>query len=330
MRLAIPLLSASKSFAAAIVLGLAATGAATAQGSYPSKPVTFVVPYSAGGSTDLSARTLAKLAGDILGQPISVVNKPGAAGAVGLGEVAKSAPDGYTIGIFNAITNAIVPHMRKVPYDPIDGFEPIVIYGGYQSFVAVQKDKPWKTLDELVAYAKANPKALTVGVSGVGSSTHLGVARLMSDSKATVTFVPFGGGAPTTTALLGGHVAVAAVSSEVLPHVQTGAVRLLTVLQDVRLPEYPDLKSVRQLGYNWDINSWVGVAAPKGTDPAALEKLRAAFMQAASSDEFKAQMKALTLLHYAEGPETAKRWIRQSHEELGAVVKELKIGLYAQ
>ena len=320
--------SVTKSIAASLLLVIA--GAATAADAFPIKPITFIIPYSAGGSTDISARILAQLSADILGQPITVVNKPGAAGAVGLGELAKAAPDGYTIGILNAITNAIVPHMRKVPYDPINGFEPIVIYGGYQSFVSVQKDKPWKTLAELIDYAKANPGAVTVGVSGIGSSTHLGVARLMSDSKAKVTFVPFGGGAPTTAALLGGHVAVAAVSSEVLPHVKSGDVRLLTVLQDVKLPEYPDLKNVRELGYDWDINSWVGVAAPKGTDAAALTKLQDAFMRAASSEEFKTKMKELTLLHYAAGPETAKEWIRKSYTEFGAVVKELKIGLYTE
>jgi tripartite-type tricarboxylate transporter receptor subunit TctC len=319
-----------------ILMSIAAMGLGTLIGGqamadiYPSKQITYIVPYNAGGSTDLSARTLAKLAGEILGQPIVVINKPGAAGSVGLAEVGKAAPDGYTIGTFNAITNAIVPHMRKVPYDPVNDFAPIYIYGGYNSFVAVQKDKPWNTLAELLDFAKKNPKALTVGVSGIGSSTHLGIARLMAENKAEVTFVPFGGGAPTTASLLGGHIAVAGVSTSVLPHVRSGKVRLLTVLQNTKLKEFPELKNLRELGYGWDVNSWVGVAAPKGLDPAVAKKLQDAFAKAANSAEFKKRMADLSLIHYTVGPTKAIDWIKASHSEFGQVVKDLKIGLYAK
>jgi len=314
---------------AALGLGSLISGSVLAD-TFPSKQITFIVPYNAGGSTDTSARTLVKLASDILGQPIVVINKPGAAGSIGLAEVGKAAPDGYTIGTFNAITNAIVPHMRKVPYDPVNDFMPIVIYGGYNSFVAVQKDKPWHTLADLIDFAKKNPKALTVGVSGIGSSTHLGVARLMADNKAQVTFVPFGGGAPTTASLLGGHIAVAGVSSSVLPHVRAGKVRLLTVLQNTKLDEFPELKNLRELGYSWDVNSWVGVAAPKGLDPAVAEKLQDAFAKAANSEEFKKRMADLSLIHYSVGPEKSMEWIKASNAEFGQVVKDLKIGLYSE
>lgn len=304
--------------------------AAMAESDFPNKPITYILPYAAGGTTDLGARALAKIAEADLGQPITVVNTPGAAGSVGLAQLAKSAPDGYTISTFNAITTGIEPHMRKVPFDPLNDFSPIVIYGGYNSFVAVSDDKPWRSLAEVIDFAKKNPKVLTVGVSGIGSSTHLGVARLMSENEATVTFVPFGGGAPTTSAMLGGHIDVAAVSSEVVPHVMAGKARLLTILQNTKLSRFPDLKNIRELGYDWDVNSWVGVAGPKGMDPDAFKKLQDAFLKAAKTDEFKQRMADLALAHYAIGPEESAEWVKQSHAEFGQVVKDLQIGLYAK
>jgi tripartite-type tricarboxylate transporter receptor subunit TctC len=311
---------------AAAVVG----SAAMAESDFPSKPITYILPYAAGGTTDLGARALAKIAEADLGQPITVVNTPGAAGSVGLAQLARSVPDGYTIGTFNAITTGIEPHMRKVPFAPLNDFSPIVIYGGYNSFVAVSNDKPWRSLAEVIDFAKQNPGVLTVGVSGIGSSTHLGVARLMSENKATVTFVPFGGGAPTVSAMLGGHIDVAAVSSEVVPHVKAGKARLLTVLQNTTLAQFPDLENIRELGYDWDVNSWVGVAGPEGMDPDALETLRNAFLKAAETDEFKQRMADLALAHYAVGPEESAKWVKQSHAEFGQVVKDLQIGLYAK
>ena len=267
---------------------------------------------------------------DPVGQVPQVSHGVFAAGSVGLAQLATSAPDGYTIGTFSAITTGIEPHMRKVPFDPLNDFSPIVIYGGYNSFVAVSNDKPWRSLAEVIDFAKQNPGVLTVGVSGIGSSTHLGVARLMSENKATVTFVPFGGGAPTTSAMLGGHIDVAAVSGEVVPHVKAGKARLLTILQNTKLSQFPDLKNIRELGYDWDVTSWVGVAGPKGVDPDAFQKLQDAFLTAAETAEFKQRMADLALAHYAVGPEESAKWVQQSHAEFGQVVKDLQIGLYAE
>lgn len=313
-----------------VPITVASVSSASAAEDFPTKPISFIVPYSAGGSTDVSARILSERASAILGQPITIINRPGAAGAVGLAELARAPADGYTIGTFNAITNAIAPHMQEVPYDPVADFDPVVLYGGYISFVAVQDEKPWQTLDDMMQFAKDNPGALTIGVSGIGATTHLGLARLLAENDAEATFVPFGGGAPVTASLLGGHIAVAGASNEVVPHARAGAVRLLGIMQNTNLEEFPDVKNFRELGYDWDVNSWLGVAAPAGTNPAALEKLQMAFAEAANSEGFKSQMKDMQLIHYSVDVSEATNWIETSYAEFGEVVKSLKIGLYAE
>lgn len=305
-----------------------ATGAAQAE--FPDKEITLLVPFSAGGATDITARTLAQGVEERLGRPVVVVNRPGAGGASALNELAQSAPDGYTIGVFNAIAAAIGPHMREVPFDPLTAFTPIMNYGGYTTLVAVRDESQFTTLEELLAYARENPRAVTVGVSAVGASSHLGMARLTAENEAEVTFVPFGGGAPAVTALLGGHLATAITSGEILPHLRSGDVRLLALMQDAKLDEFPDVPNIRELGYEWDLNSWVGFAGPAGLDPTALEKLETAFTEAMQDEEFKKVMDDLAMLTNLETSEEAAASLKLSFEDFGTVTRELGIGLYAQ
>ena len=318
-------------FTCLVIAGLSlAARPALAQGAYPNKQITFLVPFSAGGSTDLTARSIVSIASEMLGQPIAVVNKPGAGGATALDELAKAKPDGYTLGTINAIAQAISPHMRKVPFDPVKDFTLISTYGAYTTFIAVPANSSFKTLKDMIAFAKANPKALPVGVSSIGASSHLGTARLMAADDAKVTFVPFGGGAPAVAALLGGHIAATVVSGEILPHVRSGKVRLLGLLQDAKVKEFPDVPNIKELGYDWEVNSWLGIGGPAGMDPAVTKKLDETFRKAMQTDQFKKVMSDLAMLTQYTGHEAGPALLQSSYDAFGVVVKNLGIGLYAK
>lgn len=312
-----------------VVAAFACTVAA-AQGAYPTKPITLLVPFAAGGSTDVTARALAAAAEKSLGQPIAVVNRPGATGTLALTELSKAAPDGYTLATINEIAVDIAPHMQKVSFDPLRDFTPIFNYGVYTTFVAVSADSPFKTLKELVEYARANPRIVTVGVPGLGASAHLGMARIAQENKVQFTFVPFPGGAPTTSALLGRHVTVASASGELLPHAKSGKVRLLAMFEESKLKDFPNVPTMKELGYAWSLNSWLGIGGPAGMDAAVRDKLYAAFRTAAQSQEFRSSMDGFQMLTIADDPRKAGEAYRRSYEEMGAIIKELGIGNYAK
>jgi tripartite-type tricarboxylate transporter receptor subunit TctC len=317
----------------ALCCGIAAVfaaGPAGAQGAYPNKPITLLIPFAAGGSTDVTARALAAAAEKSLGQPIVVVNRPGATGTLALTELGKAAPDGYTLATINEIALDIAPHMQKVSFDPLKDFTPILNFGVYTTFVAVSADSPFKTLKELIDYARANPRIVTVGVPGLGASAHLGMARLAQENKVQFTFVPFPGGAPTTSALLGRHVTVASASGELLPHSKSGKVRLLAMFEDTKLKEFPGVQTLKELGYSWSLNSWVGIGGPAGIDPAIRTRLYEAFRKAMDSQEFKSSIESFQMLTIADDPRKAAEAYRRSYEEMGAIIRELGIGNYAK
>jgi len=313
-----------------IVALCAVVGSAAAQGAYPNKPITLLIPFAAGGSTDVTARALASVAEKSLGQPVVVVNRPGATGALALTELSKAAPDGYTLATINEIAVAIAPQMQKVSFEPMKDFTPIMNYGVYTTFIAVSADAPYKTLKELLDYARANPRIVTVGVPGLGASAHLGMARLAQDNKVEFTFVPFPGGAPTTSALLGRHVTVASASGELLPHAKSGKVRLLAMFEDSKLKEFPQVPTIRELGSAWSLNSWVGIGGPAGMDPAVTAKLYEAFRKAMDSPEFKNTIEGFQMLTITDDPKKAAEAYRRSYDDMGKIIKDLGIGNYAK
>ncbi|MCC7271867.1 MAG: tripartite tricarboxylate transporter substrate binding protein [Alphaproteobacteria bacterium] len=314
---------------AAALSGLALSGAA-AQGTFPAKPIQLIIPFAPGGATDLTSRALAKAAEKPLGQPIAIINKPAGGGAAAMQEVAKAEPDGYTLINFTAIQAAIAPHMRAVPYDTAKDFTPIMLYGAFNTFVAVRADSPYKSLGELLDYARKNPGVLTAGISVIGASSHLGMARLAREAGAQVTFVPFGGGAPAITALLGRHVGSAVTSGEVLPHVQSGDVRLLATLMARRVPELPDVPTVRESGFDWDINSWLGIAGPPNMPAAVVQKLEQAFLQAMDDAAFKKSMTDLAVATVRADAAGARKQLDDDLETFGDILRALKMGRYAQ
>lgn len=305
-------------------------GVAMAQARYPNKPIEMIVPFAPGGATDLTTRALAKAAESILGQPIAVVNKPAGGGVNAMQEIARGKPDGYTLINFTAIQAAIAPHMRAVPYDPAKDFTPIMIYGAFNTFIAVRSDSTYKKLSDLLEFAKANPRVLTVGISVIGASSHLGMARLAKDSGAQVTFVPFGGGAPAITALLGRHITSAVTSGEVLPQVQAGEVRLLATLMAQRVPELPEVPTVRDLGFKWDLNSWLGIAGPPNMPQELVRLLEKAFLGAMNDPGFQKTMKDLAMATVKADSARARKALEEDLKSFGELLQSLKMGRYAQ
>jgi tripartite-type tricarboxylate transporter receptor subunit TctC len=297
--------------------------------SFPTRPITLVIPFSPAGGSDLTARALAKAAEPILGQPITVVNRPAGGGAQAMQEVARAAPDGYTLVNSTAILTAIAPNMRDVPYNSATDFTPIMTYGAFNTFIAVRADSPYQTLRELLDFAKANPRVVTVGVSVIGASSHLGMARLAQDSSVQVSFVPFGGGAPAVTALLGRHITGVVVSGEVLPHVASGQVRLLATLMGERVPSLPDVPSIRELGFDWSMNSWLGIAGPANMPEPVVKRLQDALLQASNDANFKRVMQEIAVAELRNDAAGAARIMAEDIRSFEALTKELKLGRYA-
>jgi tripartite-type tricarboxylate transporter receptor subunit TctC len=314
-------------FASAVLAALVLAAPASAQ-PFPSKPIQLTVTFAPGGGADITVRALARAAEKHLGQPIVVQNKPAGGGAAAMQETAKAAPDGYTLVGLTAITAAIAPHMRKVPYDGVKDFTPVMNYGAFNTFIAVRADSPYKTFDELLAFAAKNPRVLTVGISVIGASSHLGMARIASERSVQVSFVPFGGGAPAATALLGRHVTAAITAGEILPHARSGEVRLLGTLMANKVEEFPQVPSIRDLGFSWDLLSWLGVAGPAGLPPGVTKQLEQAFLKSMDDAAFRKVMTELAVVVLRQDAATAAKQLANDHRDFGELIKSLKIGLY--
>jgi tripartite-type tricarboxylate transporter receptor subunit TctC len=262
-----------------IVLGAAATLAlpqlARAQ-AFPARPIKYICPWPAGGSTDAVIRALAQSAARTLGQNIIVENKPGAGGMLGANELVSAAPDGYTLsqlphGVFR------IPHMQKTTFDTLKDFTWIACLTGYTFGLVVPADSPIKTIADLVAYARANPEKFTYGSTGIGTSPHLAVEEFAQRAGIKLTHVPFKGNADNMQAILGGHTMAASDATGWAPHVESGKLRLLATYGSKRTKRWPSVPTLDELGYKTVSDSPFGVCGPKGMDPAVVRTLHDAF-----------------------------------------------------
>lgn len=252
---------------------------------YPSKPITLIVPFPAGGATDVQARALAHAAAKVLNGQIVILNQPGVAGTLGPAQMARQAkPDGYTIALSPG-TLMRQPHLQKVNYDPLKDFTWIIGVTSYTTGITVKADSPWKDAKELLAYAKANPGKVSYGTVGKGSSSHIAMARLGKAAGVEFNFVPFKGAVEVFTALQGGHLDVAAEAG-FGSTVDGGKGRLLATFNATRLKDRPDVPTVKELGYDVIVASNYGVAGPKGMDPKVVQVLHDAFRKAMDDPEF--------------------------------------------
>lgn len=257
----------------------APVGSAWSQ-AYPSKPITLIVPWPAGGSTDRHLRTLAEIASKDLGQQIVIDNKPGGGGTLGPGTMALTAkPDGYTISQF-PMGLLRVPHMQKVPWNPINDFSFIIGVSGYTFGLTVRADSPYKTFNEYIEAARKQPGAINYGSTGVGSSPHLLMEEVSANAKVQLTHVPFKGNADLQQALLGGHVMAQSDATGWDKFVDSGQMRLLVTFGDKRTKRWPEVPTAKDLGYNVVSSSPYGLVGPKGMDPAVIKTLHDAFKKA--------------------------------------------------
>ncbi len=295
----------------AAILALAAA-ALHAQDAYPTKPVTMIAPFPPGGVADIVGRPLAAAMEKTLKQPVLVVNRSGAGGAVGTAAVAKAAPDGYTI-LMSLSSISIFPvsdpmNGKPAPYQLRD-FAPIALVTADPTVLVVAADSPYKTIQEFIAAAKAYPNQMNYSSSGVYGTLHVAMEMFASAAGIKMFHVPYQGGGPAVAALLGGQVhALASGPAAAVGQIKGGKMRALAGWGDKRLPLFPDLPTFKELGYkDVEFYIWSGVLAPAATPAPVLLRLREAVRAAVADPQFKGAMdKVQTPISYLDAPEFAK------------------------
>lgn len=270
----------------------AATGFAAAD-DFPSRPLTLVVPFPAGGPSDILARVVAQAMGRGLKQSVVVENIGGASGTIGLTRVVNAAPDGYTLGFGTIGTHvANVALFKKLPYDPIADFVPVGLAGTAPTMLVAKTAMTVANLKEFVAYVEANRAQMTYGSAGVGSISHYACVVLLSSLKLNVTHAPYRGVAPAMNDLMGGHIDfMCDQSTTALPQVAGGKIKAVSVLTDSKLPQLPELGTAASAGYgDVNIRSWNALFAPKGTPAPVMKRLNDALRVAVADPEVKQQM----------------------------------------
>jgi tripartite-type tricarboxylate transporter receptor subunit TctC len=276
-----------------LAAAIAAFATAAQAQQFPTRPVTLIVPWPAGGSTDIGMRALAAATEKHLGQSIVIENKPGAAGTIGPANMAASArPDGYTVAQL-PITVFRIPFIQKTSFDPAKDFTYIVHVTGYTFGVVVKADTPWKTFNELIEYARANPGKLNYGTPGAGTSLHITMEQIAKMKGIKWTQVPFKGVADSMNALLGGHIDVTSDSTGWAGAVNAGSARLLVTWGAQRTKNWPDVPILKEVGIDLVSNSPFGIGGPKGMDPAVVKILHDAFKKGMEEQSYKDAMTKL-------------------------------------
>ncbi|MBM4322742.1 MAG: tripartite tricarboxylate transporter substrate binding protein [Deltaproteobacteria bacterium] len=267
------------------LVAFVAVGPASSAG-FPEKPVTILVPHAAGGGTDAIARSLAKAVEPSLGQPITVVNKPGASGAVGMTEGLNAPADGYT-AIFATVEICLHPTMGNVKWTPAD-FKPVMRVNFDAAAVSVKADSPYKTLEEFIKAAKDNPRKLKVGGSAPGTVWHLAALGLQGKTNTQMNIIPYpGGAAPAITDLLGGHVdAITVSAAEVGQYEKAGKARILAVMAPERLKGFPNVPTTKEKGYDLDMSTWRAFVVPGKTPDSVVKVLHDNFKKGMESPQF--------------------------------------------
>jgi len=312
---------------ALVVFGLG--GAPSAAQTYPSKPVRIIVPTSPGGITDTLARALAQRLTESFGQTVIVENRPAGAGQIGMDFVAKSAPDGYTLMVNSDAAFVVNPHLySRLPYDSINDFIPISGLGISPQALVVHPSVPANTFNELIALGKARPGALNYGTFGIGTSGHLNIIHIESETGAKFTPVHYRGAAPAITDLLGGHIQMLTVAIGLLrQNIEAGKLKALAIGSRERLPQYPALPTLHESGLpNFEAGSWYGLAAPKGTPREIVDKLSAETQKIFGDPAFREKfLDPAVTFSIATPPEQFAERIRADLARWGKVIKDAGI-----
>jgi tripartite-type tricarboxylate transporter receptor subunit TctC len=285
---------------------VALTTSVAAQSDYPNRPVRLIIPFPPGGSNDVVGRMIGTQLGEQLGKQVIVDNRAGAGGVVGTEIVTKAPPDGYTLGVIS-LAHAVNPWLYKLPYDPIKSVTPVGIMGSGPNVLVVHPSLPVKTTKELIALAKSKPGDLQYASAGIGSFQHLGSELFKLMSKTDILHVPFKGGGPAMTDVLGGHTKIMFSSLvQTTPHIKSGKLLALGTGGVKRSSVLPDIPTISEGLPDYQAVNWWGIVAPAGTPPAIVKRLHDALSAAQNSE-------AVTKQFSSEGAEV----VRMSSEEFG-------------
>jgi len=290
---------------------------------FPTKAVTLICPWPPGGSTDVTMRVLAEATSKYLGKPVVIENKAGGSGTVGPATMAATAkPDGYTVSQI-PITVFRFPHMMTVTWDPLKDFSYIIHLTGYTFGVVVKADAPWKTWNEFVAYAKANPGKVTYATPGAGTTLHITMEMFALRQGIKWIQVPMKGGAETTPAVLGGHVTATADSTGWAPQVDAGQLRLLVTWGNQRTKRWPTVPTLKELGYGVVSNSPFGIAGPKGMGPKVVKILHDAFKKGMEDPSYQKILEQMDMEAFYKNTEDYKKYVKELVEEEKENVEKL-------
>lgn len=276
--------------ALAFALAMGATPAAATD--YPAKPIKIVVPFTAGGTTDIIARMLGQSLGSKLKQPVIIENKPGAGSMLGTAEVARSDPDGYTLLMAGSSSLVIAPVINNAGYDPVKDFVPVSLVASSPLAVFVNPALPVKSISELISYAKKNPEELSFASYGAGSLAHLAGEMFNGKAGTSMLHIPYKGSAPAMTDVIGGQVQVGFdMVTAVLPHYQAKRIRVLAVTGAEPSDEMPDVPPITADLPQYEASAWFGVVAPAGTPESIVNTLSTTIQEAVQTDEIQAVLK---------------------------------------
>jgi len=308
-----------------VVLTLAGTVAA--QDAYPTRPVTIVSPYPPGGAADLTARPLAPALERVLKQPVAVVNKVGAGGAVGTQSVTVSPADGYTL-LLTVFSISTIPEADRVagrtPTFTRDQFVPIARLNADPTLLHVRTEAPWKNVKELVDDAKKRPNEILYSSAGNFTVSHMALEVFQQAAGIQLRHLPTTGGGPALTAVLGGHAALSALSTgAITPHAKAGKLRVLAASGSQRLPALPDIPTLKELGYNMEIYLWTGIFVRKGVPDPIIKVLRNAVRQAVNDAEFVAASAKMQMPPAYQDADEFQAWWDKDTEMLASAIRRM-------
>ncbi|QHE83658.1 Bug family tripartite tricarboxylate transporter substrate binding protein [Hydrogenophaga sp. BPS33] len=305
------------------------TAAAQGAADYPSAPVRIVVPFQAGGLTDILARAIAQHASQRLGQPFVVENKPGASGNIGADTVAKSRPDGLTLLMGSIGTNAVNAHLfSRMPYDTLKDFSPISLVANGTLMLVTNPSVPATDMRSLLAYARAHPGQLTYASGGAGASQHLAGELLKTMAKVDIVHVPYKGVVQGVTDVVAGQVHMTFDLATVEPHIRAGKLRPIAVANARRSSAFPEVPTIAEAGVpGYEVSAWYGLFAPAGTSRAIVDKLNAEVVSALKDPALLQRLKALGAEPAGSTPEELQRFVRREYDKWGKVVQQAGIRL---
>jgi tripartite-type tricarboxylate transporter receptor subunit TctC len=323
------LIAVITALASCVVALFGANANAQSAGSYPEKAIRIIVPFPAGGATDIIARVVGERLSSAWNRPVFIENISGAAGAAGTAAAAKAAPDGYSLLIATGTTTTLLPHLRRnLPYDPLRDFDAVSLLCSFPNILVVRPDVPARTVSELIALVRASPGKFTYASSGYGASPHLSAEWFKLMTKTDILHVPYTGSAPALPALLGGHVDMMFdTMPSVWPLVQEGKLRALGVTTATRVPFVPDLPAIAETLPGFDVTSWLGIMVPAGTPLEIRSKISAEVEGFLREPAVVQRFKELGAVAASSTPAAFAAYVKRDFEKWQRVIRDTGIKL---